>query len=180
MSVLSCQPGDVVAVRTGGWEAAWIRFGAAIRGLPNLDNHVVVAHHVDKAGTLWGIEGRPGGVGWVDMARYLKGPLSGYAVANWEQPKTTVQRQAVCQTMELILKMGYDWRAIVEDGLDDLHIPDPWQEKWKDGTVPGHVVCSSAAMVGYAKAGLPRPDPADPAHVQPGDWTEFTLNRAWT
>ena len=63
---VSLQPGDVILVRTGGLAATMIRFGAALRGAPNLNNHVAVAHHLDAHGTLWCVEGSPGGAGWRD------------------------------------------------------------------------------------------------------------------
>lgn len=37
----------------------------------NLSNHIAVADHYDKAGTLWCAEGRPGDVGWRDARTYL-------------------------------------------------------------------------------------------------------------
>lgn len=61
--------GDVVCTRNPGtgWSARIRRFGAALRDQPNTVDHTVVVHRRDAAGTLWGIEGRPGGVGEVDM-----------------------------------------------------------------------------------------------------------------
>lgn len=168
-------PGDVLAVNTGdGWGSWWIRFGAAVRNRPNLSNHVVVVHHVDARGTVWGIEGRPGGVGWVDCTVYLR---SRNLVTNAAQPKTSAQRAAVCKTMEALLGTAYDWDAIVNDGATDLgiHLPD-WSPDWT-GTVPGHVVCSSAAQYAYLKNGLACP-PGDRG-CQPSDWDAFILNEGW-
>lgn len=174
------QPADVVAVRTGGWPARWIRLGSALRGQPNLDNHIVVVDHKDAHGTLWGLEGRPGGVGWVDVSRYFTGPYGAYAVSNVYQPKTDAQRLVVCTTMRAMVGTDYDWRAIVEDGAhEDLHLPDPWAEKW-NGTVPGHVVCSSLAAYGYHKAKLDEPSTADLAHMEPSDWTQFCLEKHYS
>lgn len=57
------QPGDVLVTRSGGWQARLIRLGAALRDKPNLSSHVAVVHHTDVKGTLWVLEGRPGGAG---------------------------------------------------------------------------------------------------------------------
>jgi hypothetical protein len=51
-----------------------------------------------------------------------------------------------------------------------------WDPSWH-GTVPGHLVCSSAAAYAYGKAGLPRP-PGDRA-CQPAGWDTFILTRGW-
>lgn len=60
------KPADVLVVRTSGFAADMIRLGAALTGKPNLDNHVAVMHHWDGE-VPWGLEGKPGGVGWVDL-----------------------------------------------------------------------------------------------------------------
>jgi hypothetical protein len=172
---MSIKPGDVLAIRTGGWEAWWIRFGSGIQGKPNLSNHIAVTHHVDANGVMWAIEGRPGGVGWVDATQYLKSPG---LLTNVDQPKTDLQRATVCDTMKALLGTPYDWQAIVVDGSEDVGIKVPdWSPDWKTGEVPGHVVCSSAADYAYFKAGL-----ACPVHgreVQPSDWDAFILGKGW-
>jgi len=64
-------PGDLLLTRSKtGVFGRLIRVGAALRDEPNLINHVVIVDHQDRQGTWWGIEGRPGGVGWVDLQRY--------------------------------------------------------------------------------------------------------------
>lgn len=170
------KPGDVLAIRTSGDAAWWIRFGAAIRNQPNLSNHIAVVHHTDDKGTVWAIEGRPGGVGWVDCGKYLKSPA---LLTNAEQPKTDQQRVTVCKTMEALLGTPYDWQAIIVDGAEDLGVKVAgWSPDWKTGEVPGHVVCSSAADYAYFKAGL-----ACPIHgreVQPSDWDTFILGKGWS
>lgn len=168
------QPADVVAVRTGGAAAWWIRFGSALRNQPNLDNHIVVVHHRDASGTLWGIEGRPGGVGWVDVSVYYSGVWGSYALSNIRQPKSASQRDGVCKTAEAMLHTPYDWPGIAEDALEDLHLPELWAEKW-NGTTPGHVVCSSLASWAYSQYKLAAPKTADPRHIEPSDWAEFII-----
>lgn len=163
-------PGDVLTVRTPGLPGRAIRFGASLLGEPNLDNHVVVLHH--KNGDMWrGIEARPGGVAWADANYYIQSP---WTLSNVGQSKTADQRSVVTAVVEQMLKTSYDWDAIAQDALNDLHIPDLWAEQWH-GSTPDHVVCSSLAAWAYSKASLTRPDPSDMAHCQPADWTEFIL-----
>lgn len=169
------KPGDVLAIRSNGAAGWWIRFGAALRNKPNLSNHIAVVHHTDAKGVVWGIEGKPGGVGWVDCKSYLKSPG---LLTNAEQPKTDLQRATVCKTMEALLGTPYDWQAIIVDGANDTGIKVAgWEPDWKTGVVPGHVVCSSAADYAYFIAGLPCP--IHGREVQPSDWDEFILAKAW-
>lgn len=175
---LALQPGDVIAVRTGGFAARMIRFGAALRGWPNLDNHIVGVHHVDSANTMWGIEGRPGGVGWVDVQRYFTGPYGDYAVSNVLQPKSPEQREKLCAIMEQLLKVGYDWDAIAQDAIEDLHIPLLWHSNLSL-TSPAHVVCSSLYAWAYRTAGLAYPIQVNVRNIQPASWTQFILEEGW-
>lgn len=170
------QPGMVLAVRTLGRAGALIRLGAALLGRPNLDNHIAAVSHRDANGTWWAIEGRPGGVGWVDAAVYLASP---WTIANEGQPLTLPQRDIIVVTMRAMLGTPYDWRAIAEDGFDDLHLRDLWAEKWKGQSSPGHVVCSSVMAFAYQRAKALHPGTTDLPHVQPGDWDEFILTRGW-
>jgi hypothetical protein len=167
------QPGDVLVIRTGGLAAAMIRLGAALAGRPNLSNHVAVVHHTDAHGTVWVVEGRPGGAGWRDAGSYLASP---WTLANTAQPKTPAQRETVRKIMEAMLGTAYDWDAIVADAGVDLHMDRAWLPDWH-GTVPGHVVCSSLAAYAYGKAGLPCPPGG--RTCQPSDWSAWILTRAW-
>jgi hypothetical protein len=168
--VISVLPGDVLAVRGGSIAAAAIRLGAALLGRPNLSNHVAVVSHADGNGTLWVIEGRPGGVGWRDAADYLASP---WTLTNAAQPKAPEQRALVTRTAKAMLGTPYDWAAIAGDALDDLHLWDPG-----GGVVRGHVVCSALAALAYDKAGLARPA-GDERMVQPADWDSWMLTQAW-
>ena len=165
------QPGDVLAVRTGGLAATLIRFGAAVHGLANLSNHIAVAHHRDAAGTLLCVEGRPGGVGWRDAADYLASP---WTATNAAQPKTPAQRGIVTEGARAILGMPYDWAAIIGDGLDDLHLWDP-----VGGVVRGAAVCSAVAAYLYDRAHLPRPAGSERS-VQPAAWDEWIFTSGWS
>lgn len=176
------EPGDILAVRGAGWTGRVIRFGAALRELvtgnpePNLDGHIAVVHHRDQAGTLWCLEGRPGGVGWRDARDYLHSP---WTVSNVGQAKTAAQRQLVCATMFALIGTQYDWQAIAADAAGAFGLDKVWRPTWH-GTVPGHVVCSSAAAYAYMKAALERPDPGqDGREVSPADWLALILASGW-
>jgi cell wall-associated NlpC family hydrolase len=166
-------PGDVWAVDTGSsLSARLIRVGAVLAGQPGIVNHVVGVHHQDRRGRWWGVEGRPGGVGWADLGRYRRGPLARLGNSNAAQPKTAVQRQAVCAAAAALVGVPYDWAGgIGADALDALGLGDlagvldgMWGWR-RGGTAPGHVVCSSLYAWVYAKAGLsgPRGERCTPA-----------------
>lgn len=166
--------GTVLVVRSKGFAGGAIRFGAALLGKPNLQNHVAVSHHVDAHGTLWCLEGRPGGVGWRDATDYLSSP---WTVTNVEQRFTTAQGEAIAKAMEAMLGTPYDWASICADALADLRMRLPgWDAKW-NGVVAGQVVCSSAAAYAYGKAGVAHP--AGDRGCQPADWTQWILTRGW-
>lgn len=174
MTAPKIEPGTVLVTRSGGFAAFMIRLGAALRGRPNLGNHVAVAHHTDANGTLWVIEGKPGGVGWRDATAYL---ASTWTLTNVTQPLTVTQRQAICTHMEALLGTAYDWQSIAADALSDLGMTLPgWDAEWK-GQVAGQVVCSSAAAYAYGKAGVPHP--TGNRGCQPADWDAWILRRSW-
>lgn len=168
------QPGDVIVVRTKSPWGIFVRLAAWLQGKPDTVDHVVIAHHRDLAGIYWGIEGRPGGVGWVDLAQYD----NRWAVSNVHQPKTAEQRREVCALAEELLHTAYDWGAIAEDAMDALHVRDLWASRDYGDKPPGHVVCSSYAAWLYRKVGL-----AQPAKrvrwVKPCDWAAWCAAQGW-
>ena len=168
-------PGHVMAVKTTGFTGDMIRFGACLIDEPNLSNHIAVLDHMDDKGTWWCIEGRPGGVGWRDATAYLS---SEHTITNQGQHTTAPQRDAICKFMQMMLGVGYDWRAIAEDGARDLHIPDPWGETW-NGEQAGHVVCSSVAALAYSSSQLQHPIQTNLPHIQPADWVSFILGNGY-
>lgn len=171
MTINGLLPGDVLATRTpGAWPDTMIRLGSALLDKPNLSNHVAVVHHWDASGTLWVIEGRPGGVGWRNASDYLS---SRWTLSNVAQPKTDAQRKVITDGAVAILGMPYDWAAIIGDGLDDLHLWSPVH-----GQVQGHAVCSAVAALLYDKAALARPA-GDERRIQPADWAEFVVTQGW-
>lgn len=170
-------PGDVLVVRTKSPWGILVRIGAWLTGKPNTVDHVAVYHHRDLAGISWAVEGRPGGVGWVDVRQY-DGP---HVVSNAGQPKTGEQRKAICDLTESLLQRPYDWGAIAQDAIDALHVRDLWASTDYGDDPPGHVVCSSLAAWVYRHVGLDHPAGKDGRvrWVTPGDWARFVADRAW-
>ena len=167
--------GDVLAVRTtSGWVARLINVGAALRGRPAMDNHVVIAHHVDASGKWWGLEGKPGGVGWATLNRYLADP---WTVNNTAQPKTEQQRYDIAVAAEAMMGTPYDWSAIAAAGMAAIGGPVLWRANWGGQGPPGHVICSAYAAYLYTAAGLDCP--AGGRTVTPADWTEWALEHTW-
>ncbi len=182
-------PGDVLAVDaskglgilSGGW---WIKFRNWLNLMPKRSrfvDHIVVVHHRDDAGVLWGIEGRPSSVGWVDCALYVDaGKL---VVDNRYQPKTDAQRKLVCDVAKEMLGTPYDWEAIFTLGTETTYINQYWNKllarhmipEWNKDEVPGHVICSSLAALAYRKSGLDHPwdSTGGLRFVDPEDWSEW-------
>lgn len=185
-------PGDVLCTRGTGWESALIRFGAALTGAPNLVNHVAVVSHRDAAGTLWVIEGRPGGVGYADARQYLASP---WTLSNQGQPKTDAQRVAVVAVVTGMLGTPYDWSAIIADAMHAAWVDTLWTQDWHGQGPPGHVVCSALAAYAYGSVKLPcprltsstlaaatykqtgLPSPVGGRFVTPAEWAQFILTR---
>lgn len=169
--------GLIMCVRTNGLSGGLIRFGASLIDEDDLVNHVAVLDHQDDTGRWWAIEGRPGGVGWQDATPYIE---SSYTISNEREVLTDAQRLEICKAMVGLLGTPYDWRAIGEDALRDLHLPDLWAEKWKGAVAPAHVVCSSVVAWVRRKLGRPYPIDVDIAHVQPADWADFLIQRYYS
>lgn len=176
MSVETVDVGDVLVIRTGGWGAALIRLGAWLAHEPDQWNHVAVVHHKDSAGVWWGIEGRPGGVGWVDVRGYLNDKRT---ISNAAQPRTPAQRLMVTSTVQQMLGTEYDWVGIGADACADLSLPALFAQDWKGGGAPLHVVCSSLAAYAQRKAGLHYPLIHPDRFCQPDDWAAFIEKAAW-
>lgn len=164
--------GDVLCTRTNGWAGRLIRFGAALRDEPDIDNHVAIVHHRDAAGTWWAVEGRPGGTGWIDAESYL---ASRWTLNNTLQQRTDGQREQIARVAVGLLGTPYDWAGIVADAMTAIHAPDLWARNWRGQGPPGHLVCSALAGWVYEQAGLPHPAMHTPRQTTPGDWAQFIL-----
>jgi len=175
-TMTTLQPGDLLATRGNGWGSFMIRLGAAFRDEPNLINHIAIVMHSDNAGTLWCLEGRPGGVGWKDATGYLR---SKYTMCNRTQPKTDAQRKIITDGAKALIGTPYDWQAIVADagGAMGPVLDRVWQLKWRKTGVPGHVVCSSLADYLYEKAHLANPEKE--REVSPADWLDLWIKNGW-
>lgn len=172
------KPGDVICTRNSkGATARLIRFGAAFLDRPNTVNHVIIAHHIDDHGTFWGIEGRPGGVGWIDLRR-ATGKNRPYTTANTEQPKTPAQRLAVVEASEGLLGTAYDWFGVALAAMNSIGVETIWDHFGADGP-PTHVVCSAFADYVYDYVGLDSPGEKMGRTVTPGDWARFIIERGW-
>jgi hypothetical protein len=164
------KPADILAVRTSGWAADAIRLGQALQDKPNLSNHVAIMHHW-LGDVPWGLEGRPGGVGWVDLRHYL---ADHNTLNNCGQPgRTGTDRAWVAGKAEAMLGTKYDWEAIADDTLRAFRMDDLWAKDWH-GQAPGHVVCSSFAAFLHKLKGWARPACPD-RDTEPGDWDSFIL-----
>lgn len=173
---LTYRPGDLLIVHDPGIWAWWIRVGAWLRRQPHQWNHVLVVHHVDAAGTLWGIEGRPGGVGWRDLhaSGYLTDTRTLSTARLWANA-TTEQLTLMRDGAQALLGTHYDWPAIIADGLRCV---DPiWRlrDQWGPGA-PGALVCSSMADYIAEQVGLRNPT-ADRL-CTPADWAQLILRQA--
>lgn len=172
--------GDVLVTREGPWYVSGaIRVGAWLMKLPAFTNHAIIVHHQDEQGTMWGIEGRPGGVGWRDLTVPLSGTLTN---ANNLQPKTDEQRFLIAYAAEALFATPYDWMAIAEHTKEALRL---WSatggiREWKDGEVPAHVVCSSFADWAYEQVHLPNPGGDKLTRMTtPAHWDRFMMRKEW-
>ena len=123
---------------------------------------------------MWGLEGKPGGVGQVTLDRYLSSP---YTVNNCAQPRTEQQRYDVAVAAEALLATPYDWVGIARDGLTAIGAPQLWSNDWRGQGPPGHVVCSSYVAWLYIHVGLNAP--SGQRSVTPADWTDFSLTHRY-
>jgi len=163
-------PADILCTRSASLPGELIRIGEELSGKVGMDNHVAVMHHWD-GDVPWGLEGRPGGVGWRDLRPYIASP---YTINNCLQPdRTPGQRMKVAARAQAMLATAYDWMSIADDALRAFGMADLWAKDWH-GQAPGHVVCSSLAAYLYEAEGWARPEVAG-RDTEPGDWAEFCL-----
>lgn len=170
-------PGDILLTRDPTVWGRLIRFGGALLDKPDSWNHVIIVSHTDEMGVLWGIEGRPGGVGWVDLTPWL---ADRWTIGNTGQPKTGEQRGQIITIAKGLLGTPYDWVGIVKDAMLAMNIGAMWKlREWGDSP-PGQVVCSSAVAWVYQKVGLARPEPThDERTTTPADWARFIQLHPW-
>jgi len=180
-------PGDVLVLRTPDQAGWWIRRRALMLKHPwqpwrwlgdkaTLVNHVALFTHVDSEGFPRGLEGRPGGFGWVNLTAYL---ADAGTISNADQPKTGEQRDKVVRLATASISIPYDWKAIIAMAAGAAGLPFRLQE-WPEDGVPSQMVCSSAADYFYEAAGLPNPGGyAKTRGTDPADWAEFVVGKLW-
>ena len=187
VDLAALKPGDVLVIRTPDQAGWWIRRRALMLKYPwqpwrwlsdkaTLVNHVALYTHTDEAGQRRGLEGRPGGFGWVNLAGYLADPAT---VANSGQPKTDEQRGKIVTLATTMVGIPYDWRAILAfaGGAAGLRFN---AAEWPEDGVPSHVVCSSALDYVYEAVGLPNPGGYTKTRgTDPQDWEEFVVRKLW-
>ncbi|MEZ0366827.1 hypothetical protein ACAG26_24440 [Mycobacterium sp. pUA109] len=181
--MLPARPGDVLAVASdNSLFARLIRLGARLQGKPDIAGHVVIVTHQDpKSGAWMGVQGQPGGVGPVDVTRFLKDHRTR---SNYAQPRSAGQLSVFLAAANKAMGTPYDWVAIAQDacdalGVDDLgELLDPiWD--WPTGAMPDHVVCSSLAAALYRLVGWAHPSTGDERNCAPCDWWAWSDTQAW-
>lgn len=174
MTIQELKPGDVLAVRTPGIPGELIRIGEEMSGKPGLESHIAIMHHW-TGNVPWGLEGRPGGVGWEDLRSYIASP---YTLNNCAQPgRTDAVRAQVAAEAQHMLGTAYDWLAIADDTLRAFRMDDLFSST-VNGTVPGHIVCSSFAAFLYRLYGWDCPQVPD-RDCEPADWCALIMERGW-
>lgn len=166
------KPGDILVVADKKWPSFFIKLGALLKGDSALHNHVAVISHRDDAGTLWAVEGRPSGTGWVDASIYLKAPFT-KTNAGLDRNRTDAERAQVVAIVQGMVGTKYDWSAIVELGMDAIGAGELWRAKeYGDAEVPAHTICSALAAWAYKRVGWKRPD-EKARFTTPGEWYDF-------
>lgn len=165
-------PGDILVVSDKKWPSFFIKLRALFKGESSLHNHVAVISHRDDAGTLWAVEGRPSGTGWVDASIYLKAPFTA-TNAGLDQTRTVAERAKVAEIVKGMVGTRYDWAAIVELGMDAINADELWKAKdFGEEEIPAHIICSALAAWAYKSVGWKRP-PFTARFTTPGEWYDF-------
>lgn len=165
-------PGDILVVADKKWPSFFIKLRALFKGESSLHNHVAVISHRDEAGTLWAVEGRPSGTGWVDADVYLKAKFT-KTNARLDSTRTAEGREKVAEIVRGMVGTKYDWSAIIELGMDAIDAGRLWHAKdFGADEIPAHVICSALAAWAYKYVGWRRP-PELARFTTPGDWYDF-------
>jgi len=172
------RPGDVVIVEMGIWIIRWlITIQAFLVGKAKYrqSGHVIVVTHRDSEGRLWGIEGRPGGVGWAELDKRA----GKWGLSNVEQVKDDAQRSKIVETMKTLLGTKYDYDAYVQIALATIGINTTWTD-FNGCDVPSHIICSAIADYVYEDVGLANPGGETITRfTTPAQWGEFIDKKQW-
>lgn len=166
------KPGDVVIVEMGIWiirALIWIQSVLTGRIKYRESGHVIVVTHRDDRGRLWGIEGRPGGVGWAQLDKRN----GKWGLANLDQPKDAAQRSKIVETMKSLLGTKYDYDAYLQIALETIGLNTSWTD-FRGNDVPAHFICSAIADYVYEDVGLANPGGMRITRLTlPSDWAAF-------
>jgi len=175
--------GDIICTRNNtGWAARMIRLRAGLLDQPNLVNHVIIVHHKQPNGDWIGLEGKPGGVGWINITqrKVLKSP---WIVTNAKEPKLEKQRYLVAKAAEKLIGVQYDWMGIMQEAVvwaPPKRVTTFINRKWGDAEhPPEQVFCSNYADWCYDFVGLPSPGALFDRNVTPNDWAQFIMEKRW-
>jgi hypothetical protein len=178
--------GDVLAVVQPSLFGKVIQVFERLQGKSDISNHVVIISGQDALGRWIGVQGKPTGVGMVEISIYLNDSRTR---SNHDQlrPDDTGQLATMLASLAKSLHIGYDWVGIAEDALSALTLFDLsgalaplWA--WPDpdgGTLPGHVVCSSLASWLYESVEWAHPDEGADRTVEPADWWNWSDKQLW-
>jgi hypothetical protein len=166
------KPGDVVIVAMGVWIIRWLIYVQSFltgRAKYKESGHVIVVTHRDDQNRLWGIEGRPGGVGWAQLDKRN----GKWGIANTDQPKDAAQRSKIVETMKSLLGTKYDYDAYLQIALQTIGINVSWTD-FQGNQVPTHIICSAIADYVYEDVGLANPGGMKVTRLTtPAQWAEF-------
>jgi hypothetical protein len=178
LDINALKPGDVVIVEMGIWiirVLIWIQAFLTGRVKYSQGGHVIVVTHTDTEGRLWGIEGRPGGVGWAQLDKRN----GKWGVANTAQPKDAAQRSKIVETMKTLLGTKYDYDAYLQIALETIGITVNWTD-FRGNEVPTHIICSAVADYVYENVGLANPGGLKITRfTTPAEWAEFIDKKEW-
>src|SRR5215831_9062794 len=181
-NLIPAAPSDVLAVHGKGSSLGQrlIRIGGIMRGHTGVANHVKIVTHQDKLGRWMGVEGL------TDCTPDLNDRLTR---SNHGQPRSGGDKamEAFLADCAKIFGVQYDWVGIEMDTLqavggEDLArlIDHLWRWPTKDGLLPGHVVCSSAAAILYTRRGWAEPTGKDPDRTcTPPQWWDWSDGKQW-
>lgn len=172
------KPGDIVVVKISIWGLKWLV------GLQTLlsgnwkyrkAGHVIVVHHRDSEGRLWGVESQALGIGWVNMEKHN----GNWGVSNSEQPRTEEVNDKVIKMAEQLLGKPYDYLAYLDFAMNALGINQSWKD-FQGNDVPVALICSAVADYIYESEGLPNPGGLEiTRYTTPALWAKFIDKKEW-
>jgi len=178
LDLKTLKPGDVIVTEMGVWIIRMLIIFQAFltrKMKYRQGGHIIVFTHVDAEGRYWGIEGRPGGVGWAQLDKRN----GKWGLANVDQPKDAAQRSKIVETMKELLGTKYDYSAYIDIALQTIGITKNWTD-FRGNEVPTHVICSAVADYVYEDVGLANPGGfAITRFTTPAEWALFIDKKQW-